>query len=152
MAEHGNSLMIGVISALAALITAGTSLYVATREEVSVFRPGSDHQLSRLEEELVQAEAERRRLEARLERIREDEWSVTGQDEWDAVEDELATVRYAPVPAELLHQVLRDRAVQPTGWTDGDDRDLAATQTETLRPVIDRYNQTAKSIIDSMGR
>lgn len=152
MAEYGNSLMIGVISALAALITAGTSLYVATREEVSVFRPGSDHQLSRLEEELAQAEAERRRLEARLERIREDDWSVAGQDELDAAEDELAAARYAPVPAELLHQVLRDRAVQPTGWIDGDDRELAATQTETLRAVIDRYNQTAKSIIDSMGR
>ena len=87
-----------------------------------------------------------------MERIREDEWSVAGQDEWDAVEDKLAAVRNASVPAELLHQVLRDRAVQPTGWIDGDDRDLAATQTETLRAVIDRYNQTAKSIIDSMGR
>lgn len=165
MAEQRRTFWIGIISALAALITAGTSVYVTLREEVRVARPPGageaplaevERLLERYERRLADLETERRRLA-------EDGEEMADPGEFYALRDELAAAeRSLPSEDGLLH-VLEGDYADGSGFyrVEASDPEAAVRMAELLRrrqsmqdtlfQIMDRYDGTAREVIESMG-
>ncbi|HSA81597.1 MAG TPA: hypothetical protein VLE23_12320 [Geminicoccaceae bacterium] len=137
MAEPSKSI-IGAISALAALITAAASLYVALREPVGSWTEAARPSVAE------SAQRVRERSE-RLER-------APFPEPRDEIESDRRLERAARLAAALRRQPLPGRDYRdpseelPFLASDG----VAARR--LAREVVDRYNRTAKEIIDSVGR